>query len=410
MKSTGMIEQKKWVYEIILEKVPPFSWFPRGYNVALQLFLMEIIGILVAMVFALPSRSIFYGSLVILAVWIWSFLAFHIGPTVRRLKPPSAHLERDVIDKYKKSLFSPRRVEWGFAVLIFFFILLYLFLKQDLIAYWLAGNFSPILLVLAGLLLWDVSYRLGLGLWSALMAFRRSVNLSHVSGMRGKMHYTPYEELGTLKRLDLINLSFGAVTLVFYPMAISDPVFFGGLLVYSAGISFFSAISYITIGRVPGYPQELIWLLSEGKFGYVGTSDKEMTPHLTPVIFVFDGHTVFFVVSKISKKLRNMHENEKIAFLVDMRDPNNLYNNRAVLFMGKARIYGLFDAVLNIFRLLKVRRLFNSKYPEYVHKYKTRKELLPRAWRTTLFISRILVGIEVEKIVYWRDARSITLP
>ncbi len=62
MKSTGKIEHKKWVYEIILERVPPFSWFPRGYNVALQLFLMEIIGILVAAVFALPSRSIFYGS------------------------------------------------------------------------------------------------------------------------------------------------------------------------------------------------------------------------------------------------------------------------------------------------------------------------------------------------------------
>jgi len=168
---------------------------------------------------------------VILAVWIWSFLAFHIGPTVRRLKPPSAHLERDVIDKYKKSLFSPRRVKWGFAVLIFFFILLYLFLKQDLIAYWLSGNFSPILLLFAGLLLWDVSYRLGLGLWSALMAFRRSVNLSRVSDMRGKMRYTSYEELNTLKRLDIINLSFGAVTLVFYPMAISDPVFFGSLLV-----------------------------------------------------------------------------------------------------------------------------------------------------------------------------------
>jgi len=410
MMSTGMIEHKKWVYEIILERVPPFSLVPRGYNVALQLFLMEIVGILVAAVFALPSSSIFYGSIAILAVWIWSFLAFHIGPTVRRLKPPSAHLEREVIDKYKKSLFSPRRIEYGFAVLIFFFISLYLFLRQDLIAYWLAGNFSPVLLVLAGILLWDVSYRLGLGLWSALMAFKRSINLSRVSGMRGKMRYTPYEELRTLKRLDIINLSFGAVTLVFYPMAISDPVFFGGLLIYSAGISFFSAISYITIARVPGYPQELIWLLTDGKFGYVGTSDKDMTPHLTPVIFVFDGHTVFFVVSKISKKLRNMHENDEIAFIVDMRDPNNLYNNRAVLFMGRAKIFGLLDAVLNFPRLLRVRRLFNAKYPEYVHQYKTRRELLPRAWRTTLFVSRILVGIDVERIVYWREAGSIRLP
>jgi len=224
------------------------------------------------------------------------------------------------------------------------------------------------------------------------------------------MRYTAYEELRTLKRLDLINLSFGAITLLFYPLASIDLVFFGGLLLYSAGISLFSAISFITIGRIPGFPQEIIWLLNEGRFGYVGTSDKEMTPHLTPVIFVFDAHRIFFVISKISKKLQNMRENEKISFLVDMRDPNNLYNNRAVLFMGKAKVYGLLDAILNIFRLLKVRSIFHEKYPEYVYKYKTEGKLLPLAWRTTLFISRIIVGVEVEQMIYWREARPIRLP
>ncbi len=224
------------------------------------------------------------------------------------------------------------------------------------------------------------------------------------------MRYTAYEELQTLKRLDLINLSFGAVTLLSYPLASTNPVFFAGLLIYSAGISFFSAISFITIGRIPGFPQEIIWLLNEGRFGYVGTSDKKMNPHLTPVIFVFDGHRIFFVVSKISKKLRNMRENQKIAFLVDVRDPSNLYNNRAVLFMGRAKVYGLVDATLSIIKLLKVRSLFHEKYPEYVSRYKTEEERLPLAWRTTLFVSRMLVGVEVEQMVYWREARPIRLP
>ena len=224
------------------------------------------------------------------------------------------------------------------------------------------------------------------------------------------MRYTAYEELRTLKRLDLINLSFGAVTLLFYPLASTDLVFFAGLLIYSAGISLFSAISYITIERIPGFPQEIIWLLTEGRFGYVGTSDKDMTPHLTPVIFVFDGHRIFFVISKISRKLRNMRENDKISFLVDMRDPNNLYNNRAILFMGRAKVYGLLDAALNIPKLFKVRSIFREKYPEYVHKYKTEEKLLPLAWRTTLFISRIIVEVELEQMIYWREASPIRLP
>jgi len=301
-----MLEHRKWVHEIILERVPPFSWVPRGYNVALQLFLMELIGLSVALLFSLSIRSMFYGSLAILVIWIWSLLALHIASTVHKLKPPSAPEERDIINRYQKSLFSPRHRELGFAFLILTFILLYLFFKRDLVVHWLDGNLSPVLLILVAILLWDISYRLGLGLWSAITAFRRSVNLSKVARKRSKMRYTAYEELRTLKRLDLINLSFGAVTLLFYPLAHIDLIFFAGLLIYSAGISFFSAISYITIGRIPGFPKEIIWLLNEGRFGYVGTSDKDMTPHLTPVIFVFDGHRIFFVLSKISKKLRNM--------------------------------------------------------------------------------------------------------
>src|SRR4030067_1321369 len=159
MKPVGTIKHKKWIHEIILERVPPFSWVPRGYNVALQLFLMEIIGLSVAVLFSLSTRSMFYGSLAILVVWIWSFLAFYIASTVHKLKAPSAPSERDVINEYQKSLFSPRHRELGFALLILSFILSYLFLEPNLVTHWLDGNLSPILLLLVALLLWDISYR-----------------------------------------------------------------------------------------------------------------------------------------------------------------------------------------------------------------------------------------------------------
>lgn len=404
-------EYKKWVFELILERVPPFCWFSRGYNVALQLFIMEIVGVFVGLFFFLPVRSMFYGSLIIFVIWIWSLLALYISSTVHKLKPPVATSKRDVINEYQKSLFSPRRRELGFAFMILSAIVLYLFLRPNLVVHWLDGNLSPILLLLVGILLWDISYRLGLGFLSAILAFKRSVNLNLVSRKRSKMRYTAYEELQTLKRLDLINISFGIVSLLFYPLLANiDIVFFIGLLTYSAGISFFSLISFLTIDRIPGFPEEILWLLNEGKFGYVGTSNKELVPHLTPVIFVFDGQRIFFVTSKISKKLQNIRENEKIAFLIDVRDPINIYNNRAVLFTGRAKIYGIGNAVLNIVRLFKLRHKFNEKYPQYVSKYKTENDLLPTAWRSTLFVSRILVEIKVEQMVYWREARPLKLP
>ncbi len=238
----------KWINEIILEKVPPFSWVPRGYNVALQLFIMEIVGTSIATVFSLPIRSILHGSLAILVVSLWSFLAFNIGSTVRRLEPPSAPLERNVIDEYQKSLFHPRRYEFGIAASVLVLILSYLVLfGRGLVSYWLGENLSPILLFFLVALLWDISYRLGLGLWSAIIAFKRSINLARVSKKRSKMHYTAYPELKTLKRLDLINLSFGLVALLLYPVCNADITFSAGLSIGIIVILLFSIFSFIKI-------------------------------------------------------------------------------------------------------------------------------------------------------------------
>ncbi len=401
----------KWVHEIILENIPPFSLLPRGYNVALQMFLMEIVGASIAVYLSIPNLSIIFGSLAILVISLWSFLIYHIGVTIHRLEPPSAPLEKEVIDKYQGSLFSHHHYELYLAVSVLAFLLSYiLFFQQGIISYWLGGKVSLPLLLLVALILWDISYRLGVGLWSAVVAFERSTSLLRVSKMRTKMRYTAYRELRTLKRMDLINLVFGLVTLLLYPLFSFDIFLFACLLVYSAVILCFSAASLIVIERIPGLPGEVLWLLDEGRVGYVGTSDKNMQSHLTPVIFVFVGNALFFVVSKISKKLKNIRENDKISFLIDFRDENNLYNNRAVLFTGKAKIYNPLNAILGMLRLLKVRRAFYKKYPEYMQKYKKEEQKLPLAWRTTIFISRIPIKLETEKIVYWRQARAIRLP
>ncbi len=401
----------KWIHEIILEKIPPFSWVPVNYRVLVQLIVIEVVGTSLALVLALPLYSILLGSLAVLVYSIWSFLIYHIGITIHKLKSPSAPLEKKVIDDYQKELFNKRHYELYFGLAVFFILALYLsVIDQGLVNYWLGGKVSFAPLILLGLILWDMSYRLGVGLWSALIAFRRSRKFVNVSGMRTKMSYTAYRELKTLKRMDTINLFFGLVTLLLYPIFRFFILLFIGLVIYSCAILIFSASSLFAMSSIPGLPGEVLWLLEEGKVAYVGTSNENMQPHLTPVIFVFVANKLYFVTSKISKKLSNIRENKKVAVLIDIRDETNLYNNRAVLFLGPAKVYNPINAIWGVFSLLRVRREFFKKYPEYMYEYQKERQNLPLAWRTTLFVSRIPVRVEPEKIVYWREAKAIKLP
>lgn len=157
------------------------------------------------------------------------------------------------------------------------------------------------------------------------------------------------------------------------------------------------------------FPAEVNWLLEEGYFGYLGTSDSRGNPQVTPVIFVRQGNSVFLTISKVSKKVKNLRQNERVAFLVDIRDPGDLANNRALLIEGRAKIYGIFDVLSNLGRALRVRTLLLKKYPKYAAFYATKASLLPKPWRATLFISRLLVEVKICRFSYMREAKPIAL-
>src|SRR3989304_5106558 len=98
------MEGEKWTYELILENLPPFRWARPGWRVSWQFLLMETIGIGIAFAYNLPVRSIIFGSLGILMVIASSALADQIGPKIRSLRPPSASLERQLLDRYRRML------------------------------------------------------------------------------------------------------------------------------------------------------------------------------------------------------------------------------------------------------------------------------------------------------------------
>jgi nitroimidazol reductase NimA-like FMN-containing flavoprotein (pyridoxamine 5'-phosphate oxidase superfamily) len=224
------------------------------------------------------------------------------------------------------------------------------------------------------------------------------------------MEYIPYTGLRNLRRLDLYSASFVLVSLPIFPTIWSDRVFTAGLLFVDSFVLLSTIGSVLLLRRAPWLPPDIYDLVYASKFAHVGTSDANMTPHVVPTSYVFDGMDLFFMSSVVSKKLKNIKANDRVAFIIDVRDSKNLLNNKAVLFTGKAKIMGLFDVLSHPLKVYTARRLFMGKYPEYARKYAAEKKNLPKAWQLTPMISRVLVDVQPENIVYWRKADPIILP
>lgn len=401
----------KWVYEIIAETVPPFKWLPPVQNVLAQLLLMYGLAIFFFYYFQVPGNLKIYGFVGLFVVAAWSLFLLQLAPTIRGVKCPLEGKEKAFLERYRMLLFHPRHYELYIGIIFFFIITGYLlFGPGDLMRFWFGPELNPLLLLFVLAFTFDVSYRSAVAFWVSALAIWRSLWLKRYIEMRESMEYTPYTGLRNLRRLDLYSASFVLVSLPIFPTIWADRLFTYGLVVLDSLILLSAVISILLLRRAPWLPPDIYDLVYNSKFSYIGTSDTEMTPHVVPTSFIFDGLNLFFMTSVVSRKLRNIKENKRIAFLTDFRDPDNLLNNKAVLFTGKARIYGPLDLFLHPIKLYNSRRLFMAKYPEYVRKYESEKKNLPKAWQLTPLTSRVLVGVEPEKIVYWRKAEPIFLP
>ncbi len=398
----------KWIYEEIVGRIPPFSLVSYKYSILLQLFLLLILGLVLGFIFHLRLVSLLYGSLAILVAVLWSLLILQLGPTLRRFRAPLSKDENELLNQYKGILFHRKHYEAipGLGIFIPFMVYLFYF-DTNILEYWLGKNPHIILLLFVSLLIWDICYRMGLALWTSILALWRSIRLQKLAEKRTELEHTPYTELRYLRKLDINNVFFGIISLLLLPLFQIDRFLVFIILFFMIFISLISMISAYKVSKVPWLPPDLYNLVKDSSFAYIGTSFKGM-PHVTPVVYVFDGQRIFFNTSKEAKKLKTLIRNNKVAFLIDKRDLSNIYENKAVLFTGVVKIYGLLDIPLRLIDMFSARSLFMRKYPEYTRKYRTSE--LPKAWQLTPIIARILVEVKPIKIIYWRGAKQISVP
>ncbi len=408
---TVLYQDRKWIYEEIVDRVPPFRWLPPVYDVLAQLLLVEAIGIIGFLYFEMPLTSAIYGTLVILYTVVWSAGCLYVIPWLRRLRDPTNEEEKRVLRDYKDRLLLDRKYELAAGIALFGGIWIFIFYNPILLEEYLGTGFgNPILMALLAVLVWDVSYRLGLSLVTTLFAARRSISLSRAARRRRGLEYTAYSEVRTLKYLDSVNLYWAASAVLLLPLASITPLLLYGMGAFLTAVLFLSGSSLLAMERVPWFPPDVESILYNERFAYVALCEKDQ-PHVTPVIFVYDGKYLYFGISLASAKYRKIKKNPNIAVLVDLRDSKNVMNNRAVMLRGKAMILGEITP-LGLFRLylyglwmLRVRSLFSKKYPRYMKYYDTQVSDLPLAWQNKPFVSRVMVRVEPEKITYWREAK-----
>jgi general stress protein 26 len=411
MQGTTQQGERKWIYEEIVDKVPPFSWFPPVYDVLAQLLLVEAIGIAGFLYFEMPLTSAIYGTLAILYTVVWSAGCLYVIPWLRRLRNPTNEEENRVLESYKNKLLFDRRYELAMGITLFAGVWGFIHIDPMFLAAHLGTGFgNPFLMALVAVLVWDVSYRIGLSLITTLFAARRSFSLSRAARRRRGLEYTAYSEVRTLKYLDSVNLYWAASAVLLLPLASITPLLLYGLGAFFAAVLFLSGVSLLSMERVPWFPPDVESILYHERFAYVALCEKNQS-HVTPVIFVYDGKYLYFGISLASAKYRKIKKNPNIAVLVDLRDSKNVMNNRAVMLRGQAMIlgeinlHGLFRLYLYGLWMLRVRSLFSRKYPRYMKYYDTQASELPLAWQNKPFVSRVMVRVEPEKITYWREAK-----
>jgi len=409
------LRQRKWIYEEIVDRVPPFKWLSSTYDVLAQLLLVEAVGVLAFIYFEMPFEAVLYGSLAICYTVVWSAGCLFIAPSLRKLRSPTHDSELEVLESYRSRILLNRGFELVGGLVFFAFLVGYMIVDSSILQELLGSGFgNPLLFILIAVLAWDVAYRLGLSFVATLLAAYRSLQLSRAARRRIGLEYTAYSEVRTLKFLDSVNLYWGASAILLLPLASLVPLLFWGLLGFLGAILGLSALSLMAMETVPGLPPDVESILHREKFAYVGVCSKNK-PHVTPVIFGYDGKFLYFAVSIASAKYRILKKNRNVSLLVDMRDSKNPLNNRAILIRGKGRILGEITpkGILRMFIfglwMIRTNLLFRRKYPKYMRYYEEQKEDLPLAWQNKPLLARVLVRVDPEKMTYWREARPTRL-
>ena len=136
-------------------------------------------------------------------------------------------------------------------------------------------------------------------------------------------------------------------------------------------------------------PPRILEILHLNYFGYLCTLDEKMTPHITPIFFVYDHRNkmIYSLSDAKSKKVSNIKKNPEISLTVDIRDENDPFNNEGILVRGTAQIVSVEEAGVEMLpEILEIYEVFKNKY---------------RKFTVVGESSDVLIRFDIHRITHW---------
>jgi hypothetical protein len=323
-----------------------------------------------------------------------------------------------------EDLFHPSSIVFGVVLTAFTYVLLLsspvlgtssiLQIVQEELG---TSSLPPLLLLYVFLITFDVCYRLGLSSYVMIMQLRRNLRLSgYLNQKKLREHFSPFD-IRELERADRYHYLALLAGLFLIPLVYFDNFLLIGLLAYLFVSFFITSVNIVHLRTLnnKAIPMKIKNLLHSSHLAYVGSISTDKTPHLTPILYVFDGNHVFLTTAMKSKKIKNLRKHKEIAVCINNHNQVSLDKSNGVLIQGKARIYGYnwLTSIIMIFffglKMLQVRQLFVKKYPEYIEKYKKYNLFVPSQWRLNPIFSRTLIEINPDKFIYWKGTDFSTV-
>jgi hypothetical protein len=375
-------------------------------------------GIGLYFLYNIPLYFLIAGIFAAISISLWTLGIFSYASKVRGVKIEQINLtNKKFLVQYMEDLFHPSSIVFGVVLTAFSYVFLLstaelgtssilLVIQEELGT----SSLPPLILLYVFLITFDICYRLGLSSYVMITQLRRNLRLSrYLNDKKLKLHFSPFD-IKELEKADLYHYLALLAGLFLLPLVYFDFFLFIGLSIYLV-ISFLIAsvnILHLRSLNAKAIPVKIKNLLNGSHLAYVGTLSDNNQPHVTPILYVFDGNHIFLATSIGSKKIKNLRKNKKIAVCIDNQNHVSLNKTSGVLIQGKARIYGYnwLTSIIMIFffglKMLQIRRLFVRKYPDYIKKYKKHNLFIPSQWRINPIFSRTLIEINPDRFIYWK--------
>lgn len=174
----------RWLYEQITGYLTLFSPVRTRLPAVLQFLFMGGVALVVHPLLGIRTLAVVRAMAVIVLVALLSGLLLSMARALRQVAVPLSGPERSVIRRHRGLIFHPWHLAAVPGVLLFAFgvrcALTDMFGQPSLAASWLGEPPPALLLPFMALLIWDLAYRLGVGLWVLAVSVWRAFALRSV--------------------------------------------------------------------------------------------------------------------------------------------------------------------------------------------------------------------------------------